>query len=166
MKHNALSASSSGGSRRRDRRRAARGASHAQLGRTLADVDHEWAAVPLFYSAYHLVKLAMLRDPIWDRVNALQTLHQGLIPDDRFTERHKGRQRRGEPRQWGVNEIVSVLYKNIARPYERLHLASIDVRYGVGLDMDAMPDLLRDLALIEDLESSGAIVAPIPFDEP
>jgi hypothetical protein len=131
----------------------------------MAEVGHEWAAVPLFYSAYHFVKRAMIRDPIWDQVNALQSLHQGLIPDDRYIDRHKGRQRPGQPRQWGVNEIVTLLYKPIARPYDRLHQASIDVRYGVGLDPVALPDLLRDLALIEDLEGRNEIVAPLPFEE-
>lgn len=135
---------------------------HRVVGNALADAGDEWAAVPYFYAAYHIMKGAMLRDPIWEQINALQTIHRDLMTDDRFTDRHKGRKRpTGAPREWGVNELVLLLYRPAVGAYERLHQASNLVRYGVGLTGDAVPALVQAIDLIETLESEGALEAPV-----
>src|SRR4051812_9416111 len=63
---------------------------HKKIGDLLAGAGDEWAAVPWFYSAYHLVKAALLVDPIFDDLRALSAISVDLIPQDRFTNRHNG----------------------------------------------------------------------------
>lgn len=149
---------------REDQHRA-RAVSHAAVGRTLAEVHHEWAAVPLFYAAYHLVKLSLLRDPVWEHPTGLSRINVDLMPEDRFTARHRGRRRSGQAREWGVNELVQVLYKPVVLPYERLHQASILVRYGMGIEVAALPSLVADLGAIEELETNGDLQAPVLWTE-
>ena len=55
-----------------------------------------------------------------------------------------------------MNELVQILYKQAVKRYERLHLASIQVRYSVGLDPVALPLLVDDLTAIEELEPQKA----------
>lgn len=105
---------------------------HTKVGLALLAVEDEWAAVCLFYSAYHHVKAALLEDPLFEDHEKCQALHADLLPDDRFTSRHKGRRTAGG-REWGLNELVLRLYRPAAGTYERLHQASIDVRYQTGL---------------------------------
>jgi hypothetical protein len=145
----------------REEEHLARAEQHLKVGNVLVETRQEWGAVALFYSAYHRVKAAMLRDPIWGQVNALQAVHQDLIPDDRYIERHHGRRRRGEPREWGVNELVAVLYPSATRAYEQLHQASIDVRYSTGLPAGALPALATAITTISELDSDGELEAPI-----
>lgn len=148
--------------RLREDQHRARAQRHRIIGNVLADAGDEWAAVPLFYSAHHVIKGALLRDPIWGQVNALQVINQDLIPDDRFTTRHKGRKRPGGgPREWGVNELVLLLYRPAVKHYEHLHQASNSVRYGTGLAHGAVPAVTTALAAIEELESRGDLEAPI-----
>lgn len=110
-----------------------RAAEHERVADALADAGHEWSAVCYFYAAYHLVKAAMLEDAIFDDPTQCQALHPDLLPDDRYVSRHKGRRRTSEGREWGLNELVLVLYRPAAGKYERLHSVSNDVRYHDGL---------------------------------
>lgn len=161
----------SGGNLREDQHRH-RAQTHRQVGAVLAEVDHEWAAVPLFYSAYHIVKAALLRDPIWGDLPSLKALHKDLTPDDRFVGRHKGRRSRDAITEWGVTDLVIKLYRTAAPHYERLHQGSIDVRYSLGLPPGALPALMSALGAIEELDSRGELEAPVlwpkgqPDEEP
>ena len=110
-----------------------RAAEHEGLGRVLAESGHEWAAVALFYAAYHHVKAALLEDVIFDDHAACQSLSGDLLPQDRTTTRHQGRKRTTSGREWGINELVLLLYRPAAGTYEKLHQASVDVRYQAGL---------------------------------
>jgi hypothetical protein len=110
-----------------------RAARHQKVGDALADAGDEWAVVCYFYSAYHLVRCALLEDPVFNDPTALQRIHPALTPAHRNTENHHGRQAKGQPREFGVNELVFALYRPITSSYERLHQYSIEVRYKAGL---------------------------------
>lgn len=132
------------------------------IGNALAAAEDEWAAVPLFYAGYHIMKGALLRDPIWGDIRALHAIHTDLIPDDRFIDRHRGRKRPGGgPREWGINELVQLLYPAAIGHYDRLYQASVLVRYGVGLAAGAVPALVTAIDAIEELDSNGDLEAPI-----
>lgn len=135
---------------------------HQLIGDLLADAGDEWGAVPMFYSAYHCVKGALLRDPIFDHQEALTKIHRDLYPEDRHVNRHHGRRRQGQQADWGVNELVGRLYSRAAGDYERLHQGSIQVRYGTGLPSGALPALRICLANILEMESRGDLEASIP----
>lgn len=137
----------------------ARAARHLHIGTLLAEAGEEWGAVPLFYSVYHHVKAALLVDPIWWDLQRLHTKSLELMPDDRFVTRHKARRVRGAPREWGLNELVLVLYPGVAREYERLHVASNNVRYHAGLVAGALPDLTAAAAHIVAASESDGLVA-------
>lgn len=135
---------------------------HRTIGDLLAGAGDEWAAVPLFYSGYHLVKAALLVDPIWTDLRQLGALHVDLAPDDRFTDRHKGRKRpTGQAREWGLNELVLKLYRPIAGSYDRLHQASITVRYGAGLPAGAVGPLGEAVEHIRSSHEDGSLTAPL-----
>lgn len=134
---------------------------HRKIGDLLVQAGDEWGAVPLFYCAFHYVKAAMLRDPIWGDVTALQSIHQDLIPEDRYVERHHGRRRNGAPREWGVNEIVLQLYPQVVKQYEVLHQASIKVRYGTGLPDGALPALTDAIDKICETDAKGGLEAAL-----
>lgn len=137
-----------------------RAGEHHDVGRALHQAaENEWAAVCYFYAAYHLVKTAMLLDPIWSNAPARVALHLELTPDDRFCTRHHGSGRSGDGRMWGINELVLLMYPQIVKPYERLHQASIQVRYGAGLPKGALPSLLADLEAIKAASDAGTLVA-------
>ena len=136
----------------------ARSDRHLKVGNALNDAGDEWAAVCYFYSAYHLVKSALLADPVFDDPAALASVRPDLSPEDRNTSSHHGRNRRGEPRIYGVNELVLTLYRPIVGEYERLHQGSIEVRYHQGLTLDRLN--LKAAALhIRDLHDAGEISA-------
>lgn len=135
-----------------------RAARHRKVGEALRDAGDEWAAVCYFYSAYHLVKHALLIDPIFDDPTALSRIHVTLTPDDRFTTSHHGRQRSGQPRDWGVNELVSRLYRPIAGNYERLHQASIHVRYESGLNLP-LDQMVAALEAVQAAHAAGELRA-------
>lgn len=138
------------------RRRADR---HLVVGGALEAAGDEWACVPLFYGAYHLVKAAMLLDPIWTDAPRRVGFHMELTPDDKLVTRHHGRKVSGDGRQWGINELVLMLYPQIVKPYERLHQASIQVRYGAGLPAGALPSLRVDVDAIKAASDAGELVA-------
>lgn len=111
----------------------ARADRHAKLGYFLAEAGDEWAAVCYFYAAYHRVKAALLDDVVFDDPESCFAKHVDLIPDDRYTSRHKARRRTSAGREWGINDLVTLLYRGAAATYDKLHQASIDVRYQSGL---------------------------------
>ena len=125
----------------------------------LEDAGDEWAAVPLFYAGYHLVKAALLIDPIWTDAPRRVGIHMELTPDDKLVTRHHGRKISGDGRRWGINEIVLLLYAHIVAPYERLHQASIQVRYGAGLPAGALPSLRVDIDSIKAESDAGTLFA-------
>jgi hypothetical protein len=102
---------------------------HARAASNLRPMSSEWATVAYFYAAYHLVKQAILEDPIWHCSGELAARHGDLRPGCSKVTRHTG-QRAGRGQQrWGVNDLVRVLYPSIHRVYTGMHEASIEVRY-------------------------------------
>lgn len=131
---------------------------HRETSITFKAAEDEWAAVAMFYSAYHVVRAAMLDDPIWMNAGALARINVNLNHEDRFTSRHHGGVR-PSGRVFGVNEIVGMLYPSIQGAYERLHQASIDVRYGVGLADGALEHLPSLLDQIHEAAERGDLAA-------
>jgi hypothetical protein len=85
---------------------------HGEVGRALhASVGNEWASVCNFYAAYHLVKAAMLADPLFDDPSPVAAAQADLNMDDRYTERHRRRKSRDTGRVWGVNDLVVLVYQ-------------------------------------------------------
>lgn len=120
-------------------------------------VSNEWAAVCYFYAAYHRLRAALLDDPIFDDVTQLHSLHLDLTPDDRYATAHKGRGGRGN-RDYGVNDLVYILYRFIAGPYDKLHTASCEVRYDMRLRAQ-VADLSTLYATIKSEHEAGKLVA-------
>ncbi len=133
-----------------------RAARHRKVGDALYDAEDEWAAVCYFYSAYHIVQHALLTDPVFDDPTLVASIHPSLSPDHRHTHAHHGRQRKGQVREWGVNEIVGKLYRGIAGGYNRLHQASVHVRYesGIVLPLDR---IRADIEQVEAAHHAGEI---------
>lgn len=150
--------------RLREDEHRARAQRHRVIGNMLVEAGDEWGAVPLFYSGYHYVKAALLRDPIWENVGVLQRINKDLVPDDRLTDRHKGRRRGGQPREWGINELVQTLYPAASKPYEQLHQASISVRYGAGLPHGALPGISKAIDTLCQMDAAGELEAPVMWD--
>lgn len=131
---------------------------HFRVGQVLAESKHEWGAVILFYAAFHSVRAAMVDDPIFSDPSALHAAHRLLTPDDRWTTMHKAR-RGGEPRL-GVNEIVGIIYPDYSGPYEKLHVASVQVRYERGLrPLEALSEMIDYARMIREAEASGRLVS-------
>lgn len=133
-----------------------RAAEHEAVADVLAEAGHEWSAVCYFYAAYHRVKAALLEDTVFDSVDACQALHADLMPQDRYTSRHKGRRYTSQGREWGINELVLVLYKSAVGKYERLHSMSNDVRYHDGL-AGSVDDVRETYQAFKDLVTEGAL---------
>lgn len=135
----------------------ARAARHRKVGDALADAGDEWALVCFFYSAYHLVKAALVSDPVFDDPARLAKAPISLTPDDRHVTSHKGRRRPGSPQEWGVNDLVAMLYRFIRDDYELLHQASIEVRYGQGLVLPPLKTAREALDRISARSDSGTL---------
>lgn len=121
--------------------------------------ENDWAAVCFFYAAYHVVRAALVSDPIFDDPGSLSKIRVGLAPQDRHTERHKGRKNTANGREWGVNELVLILYRPFAGAYDRLHQASIDVRYGRGLRAPSTTEIRQCLDKIEGASNVGQLTS-------
>ncbi|MBQ3357362.1 MAG: hypothetical protein IJG47_00510 [Microbacterium sp.] len=93
----------------------------------------DWFAVCYFYSAYHMARAAIMTDPIFEDLARLQKKALWLTLEDRYVTAHQGRVTPGQPRKAGVNDVVRLLYPDIAAEYVRLHMASVEVRYQEGL---------------------------------
>lgn len=137
--------------------REQRSAEHLGLARTLAEVKHEWAAVAYFYAAYHLVRAALLDDPTFDDLSSCQRKHVDLRPEDRHVGSHHGKPRK-VPREFGVNDLVALLYPGVSATYERLHQLSIDVRYERGMKA-SIEDLQAVWDKFERLRTEGALTS-------
>lgn len=133
-----------------------RAAQHRAAGDTVAGGERpEWAAVCYFYAAYHLALYCIQSDPIFEDPKALARVDVNLTMEDRFTRRHKARIRQDVPPEWGVNALVRALYgMHIGSIYERLHQASVIVRYKGGLPADA--DVARFAEYLEEIEQGHA----------
>lgn len=123
--------------------------------RLLGD-DNEWFAVCYFYSAYHLIKAALIRDPIFDSATDLSRIDVNLTPAHRWTTRHQGRVQQGS-RDPGINDIVVKLYNGISVEYRRLHSASVNVRYSDGLGVISPQTVAQDFSTIWEAHSKGEI---------
>lgn len=137
----------------------ARADRHFVVGDALFNAGDEWSAVCFFYSAYHHVKAALLQDPRFDDPTELHKLHIDLVADDRLVTRHKGRKNAGHGREWGLNELVMLLYPSIVTSYEALHQSSIQVRYYSGLlggDLDSVRD---DVEVARSAAQSGGVLS-------
>lgn len=110
---------------------------HEKLAKVLHESGVEWAAVAYFYSAYHLVKAALLTDPIFTDPGRLAVAHAQLTMADQTATRHQGYMQFGtggsRTKVWGLNDLVGVLYRQVWPIYLQMHEASVDVRYGTGL---------------------------------
>lgn len=134
-----------------------RAARHLKVGSALVAAGDEWGAVPLFYCAYHLTRAAMISDPIFGDLPRLKAKNSDLTPDERHTSRHHGR-RGSAVKQWGLNELVALLYPRFSTDYEVMHSASNDVRYGKGFSGDLLR-LERCAIAFRDSYFDGDLVA-------
>ena len=124
-----------------------RARSHREVGEALhAATGNEWAAVCYFYAAYHVVKAALLTDSIFDDLTALRSVSPDLLTTDRDASAHQ--MRRGSSSDFGVNDLVRLLYPDISSAYLELHGQSIAVRYMHGTSVP-LDDLREDLDEIE-----------------
>lgn len=136
---------------------------HESLAGVLRDSGHEWAAVAYFYSAYHLVSAALLRDPIFTSPGRLAAASPALTMADQTATRHQGYMQFGHggrrTKIWGLNDLVALLYRPVWPFYAQLHEGSVDVRYGTGLrvPLEKIADAQR---LIRDEFAAGTLVAP------
>lgn len=130
---------------------------HRKVGDALAGAGDEWALVCYFYSAYHLVKAALISDPVFDDAARLAKAPIPLTPDDRYVTSHRGRRRPGWPQEWGVNDLVTMIYRFIRDDYELLHQASIEVRYGRGRALPPIEVAREALDRIRDRSDSGSL---------
>ncbi|MEV8269170.1 hypothetical protein AB0P19_02410 [Microbacterium oleivorans] len=115
----------------------------ADTAKQLKNQGDEWFAVCFFYSAYHVIRAAMLDDPIFERPADLAAKHIDLTSQDRFSTRHHGYMS-SNGRVLGVNDIVRLLYPEVAVEYRRLHMASIEVRYGEGIGVISPDSVVAD----------------------
>jgi len=136
-----------------------RSVAHMESGDRLRELGDEWFAVCYFYSAYHMVKAAMHADPIFDDIARCAAIDPYLSVDSRFAEHHSGGFGRNG-RTLGINEIVMKLYRQIRVPYHRLHMASVSVRYGLGLGEVSPITVKSDFDAVRRAYLAGEIVAP------
>lgn len=136
-----------------------RSRNHLDSARRIIEQSDEWAVVALFYSAYHAMKAALINDPAFDSMTDVKKLNPHLTPGDRFVTQHKVRRTQAG---FGVNELVQILYPQYARDYERLHQASIQVRYHKGNHVYPVGDLVTAAQRIHnDLRSGIVVCSPI-----
>lgn len=123
--------------------------------RQLHESGIEWATVAYFYSAYHLVRAALLNDPIFDDMARLKRVNPHLQPSDRDTTKHKGR--RNGPIEFGINDLILMLYgREASGPYNYLHIASVQVRYEASLRYP-LDDIQKKYAEFRAAESKGSL---------
>lgn len=129
---------------------------HFKVGDALHAAGDEWAAVCFFYSAYHVVKAALLTDAVFDDIGALKALNTNLTPDDRYSTRHQGARGLSSP-VLGINEIVGLLYPGVAAQYRLLHMASVQVRYKDSL-ATTLDDCKEYSLAVRDAFETGQLV--------
>lgn len=138
----------------------ARSEDHYKIGKVLAEAKHEWTAVALFYSAYHLVRHGLRTDPIFDDDQALLRIHPELEQHHRDITRHHGRYR-PVGREWGMIELTLLLYRPVAGKYDKLHQLSNEVRYGRGKSLPSCSAMLDYHAEVQQFHESGQFRAHI-----
>lgn len=130
---------------------------HRKIGLTLAqtDVGHPWGCVAMFYAAYHSARWALQRDDRFDDLAALKAINPNLMPEDRNTTKHKARRSRGNHHvpDFGVSDLVLLLYPTAASAYDKLHHASIEVRYDEG-DVRKLPSATRLEKLLDGVHTT------------
>lgn len=136
-----------------------RAVSIKNTAKLLHNQGDDWFAVCYFYAAYHIVRAAIMADPIFDDPERLKAASPFLVPEDRFVTAHKGRVSKGVPRQFGVNDVVTALYGDIAAQYVRLHMASVEVRYQEGLRGIHRDSVVTDYEAIVTAYNEGRLVA-------
>ena len=142
---------------RNSRECAQRAQEHEAAAHLFAQSQNEWAAVCFFYSAYHYMRGALISDPVFGELTRLQSIKQDLIPDDRYAAKHQGRRGTGRP-EFGVNDLVRLLYGSFSISYEALHQASLDVRYYRGFKGN-LGALEGHLTAIREAATTGQLVA-------
>lgn len=136
--------------------RVARARRDEEVARELALDGLDWAAVVAFYAAYHRVRAAFAADPLFTDERRCIEKHPLLRPRHRDSSKHGGRT---QPyREWGVNELVELLYPHIGAEYLELHMASVQVRYGRELSV-SLDRVLALEEIIRDASESGSLRA-------
>jgi hypothetical protein len=131
---------------------------HRRVAAKLFSEREEWAAVAYFYASLHLVKAALLVDPIFDDRAALQAKHALLSARHRTCSRHRGTFT-GGTKSCGLTDLVDLLYQQVSVHYEALFTASLDVRYNRGLRRPSLASLREDEVLIHAKYAAGRLVA-------
>lgn len=126
-------------------------------GHKLRELDDSWFAVCYFYAAYHLMRAAFIDDPVFSSLPAMARVNGKLTFEDRWVTRHKGRVVQGS-RTLGINDIVRMLYPDVAAVYLRLHTASLGVRYYSGLSPITAESVISDFKVISKAYASGELV--------
>lgn len=104
---------------------------HWATTQLLMDAGNEWAAVTGFYSCYHLLRAAMMQEPLFDQPIELSRVHHTLQSGDRYETKHSlGGLNKAA---LGMKEICTVVYPHIAPRYYLAHDASNGIRYDGGL---------------------------------
>lgn len=135
--------------------------SASETARKLRSINDEWSVVCVFYAAYHLMKAALLSDPIFNSNIELAKISPNLTLADQHVTKHRARKGDAGASGLGLNEIVSYLYPDLASRYERLHMASVEVRYNGGLQNYDQQSLLDGFILIKTEFDAGRIKATV-----
>lgn len=128
--------------------------------RTIADVllgtpGHGWGCVAVFYAAYHYLKWALRRDPRFQDIETHKRIDGRLTPHDRFSHWHKARRGRTHT-GFGINDLVELMYPEIASDYINLHEASLSVRYRAVSTWRGLPTKNQSLGALDHIESALA----------
>lgn len=132
---------------------------HRRLAGTLASapVAHPWACVVGFYAAFHSARWALQCDRRFDDEDTLEAIHPHLRPNDRRPAKHKARRGPGPMADFGVNDLVLLLYPKASKSYELLHQASIEVRYNQGR-LHLLPGAEQMIAMVDEVHAEVAAV--------
>ena len=104
---------------------------HWETTQKLITLGDDWSVVTGFYSCYHLLRAAMLKDPLFDDLPRLSVVHHSLRTEDRRETKHsKGGLNKPE---LGMKEICTLVYPHASGKYYLAHDASNGVRYDGGL---------------------------------
>lgn len=142
-----------------DHAHLSRQAYHRQIGLVLADleVSHPWGCVVVFYAAYHSARWALQCDQRFNDMAALKAINPHLVPELKNTAKHKTRGPLGRGPEFGVNDLVALLYPAASPAYEKLHQASIEVRYEAGRPQ-VLPPYERLVELVDEVHAGVAAV--------
>lgn len=133
---------------------------HRSFAVTLAGASpaaHPWACVIGFYAAYHSARWAIQCDPRFDDAATIRAVHPNLRPEDRRTAKHKARRGPGPQTDFGVNDLVLLLYPKASGAYEYLHQASIEVRYNRGIPK-LLPEAAQMIEWVDEVHREVAAV--------